>query len=823
MLEIKKPHLSFVAEFNPDSEKLIHEHNEGKMPILPLRDNALFPGTIIPITVGRPNSIKAVKMAEKTNGIIATFSQKQEDVNSPFIEDLYPLGCACRLVHLMKLPDNTYTALLQAMNRVELVQFSHTKNGFEGIVADKTDIIPSASERDEYFAMLNILKEKFNNLTHLLDNYPSEITNFLNGLPISTFMLNIYCSYLPIDVKQKYQLLACETEHDRLANCIRVINNLLDLATIKRNIERKTQSDLDQQQREYFLMQEVKNIQAELGNKDEFSVKQEDIARLQNEAEKKKWSKDVKDYFLKEVAKLGRINIQSPDYNVQLTYLQTIIQLPWNEYTKDNMNIVNAEKILNHDHYGMEKVKERILEHLAVLKMRKDKKSPIICLYGPPGVGKTSLGKSIASALNRNYVRISLGGVHDESEIRGHRRTYIGAMPGRIIKGMQKAGSGNPVFILDEIDKISTNNVNGDPSSALLEVLDPEQNNAFHDNYLDIDYDLSQVMFIATANDTNTIPRPLLDRMELIELSGYITEEKIEIGKRHLVPKKKIENGLDDIKNLKLPKKSLEFLIEKYTRESGVRGLEKQIDKLFRKIALKVAKGEVDENISISENYIEELLGKPLFNRDIYQGNEFAGVVTGLAWTSVGGEILFIETSLSKGKGTKLTLTGNLGDVMKESAMLALEYIKAHAEDLNIDIRIFDNYNIHIHVPEGAVPKDGPSAGITIATSIASILTQRKVRNNLAMTGEITLRGKVLPVGGIKEKILAAKRAGITDIVICNDNRKDIDEIPQMYLTGLTFHYVETIADVLKFALLDEKVKNAVEFKIDEEKKNVEA
>ena len=606
MLEIKKPHLSFVAEFNPDSEKLIHEHNEGKMPILPLRDNALFPGTIIPITVGRPNSIKAVKLAEKTNGIIATFSQKQEDVNSPFIEDLYPLGCACRLVHLMKLPDNTYTALLQAMNRVELIQFSHTKNGFEGIVADRTDIMPSASERDEYFAMLNILKEKFNNLTHLLDNYPSEITNFLNGLPISTFMLNIYCSYLPIDVKQKYQLLACETEHDRLANCIRVINNLLDLATIKRNIERKTQSDLDQQQREYFLMQEVKNIQAELGNKDEFSVKQEDIARLQNEAEKKKWSKDVKDYFLKEVAKLGRINIQSPDYNVQLTYLQTIIQLPWNEYTKDNMSIVNAEKILNHDHYGMEKVKERILEHLAVLKMRKDKKSPIICLYGPPGVGKTSLGKSIASALNRNYVRISLGGVHDESEIRGHRRTYIGAMPGRIIKGMQKAGSGNPVFILDEIDKISTNNVNGDPSSALLEVLDPEQNNAFHDNYLDIDYDLSQVMFIATANDTNTIPRPLLDRMELIELSGYITEEKIEIGKRHLVPKKIIENGLDDIKNLKLPKKSLEFLIEKYTRESGVRGLEKQIDKLFRKIALKVAKGEVDENISISENYIEE-------------------------------------------------------------------------------------------------------------------------------------------------------------------------------------------------------------------------
>ena len=823
MLEIKKPHLSFVAEFNPDSEKLIHEHHEGPMPILPLRDNALFPGTIIPITVGRTNSIKAVKMAEKTNGIIATFSQKQEDVNSPYIEDLYPLGCACRLVHLMKLPDNTYTALLQAMNRVEILEFNHSKNGYEGVVADRSDIVPSDAEREEYFAMLNILKEKFNNLTHLLDNYPSEISNFLNGLPTSTFMLNVYCSYLPIDVKQKYQLLSCETEHDRLANCIRVINNLLDLANIKRNIERKTQSDLDQQQREYFLMQEVKNIQAELGNKDEFSVKQEDIARLQKEANDKKWSKEVHDYFLKEVAKLSRINIQSPDYNVQLTYLQTIIQLPWNEFTRDNMNIANAEKILNHDHYGMEKVKERILEHLAVLKMRKDKKSPIICLYGPPGVGKTSLGKSIASALNRKYVRISLGGVHDESEVRGHRRTYIGAMPGRIIKGMQKAGSGNPVFILDEIDKISTNNVNGDPSSALLEVLDPEQNNAFHDNYLDLDYDLSQVMFIATANDTNTIPRPLLDRMELIELSGYLTEEKIEIGKRHLIPKKKVENGLDDFKNLKLPKKALEFLIEKYTRESGVRGLEKQIDKLFRKIALRVAKGEVTDNLVISENYIQELLGKPIYNRDIYQGNEFAGVVTGLAWTSVGGEILFIETSLSKGKAAKLTLTGNLGDVMKESAMLALEYIKAHAEDLNIDIRIFDNYNIHIHVPEGAVPKDGPSAGITIATSIASILTQRKVRKNLAMTGEITLRGKVLPVGGIKEKILAAKRAGITDIVICNDNRKDIDEIPQIYLTGLTFHYVETIADVLQFALLDEKVKNAIEFKIEEEKKDVVA
>ena len=562
----------------------------------------------------------------------------------------------------------------------------------------------------------------------------------------------------------------------------------------------------------------MQNIQTELGDKDDSSVRQEDVNNLKEKAKAKHWSKETAETFDKELGKLNRINIQSPDYNVQLQFLQTVVELPWDECTKDNTDITRAEKKLNRDHYGMEKVKERILEHLAVLKMRKDRQSPIICLYGPPGVGKTSLGKSIAEALGRKYVRVSLGGVHDESEIRGHRRTYIGAMPGRIIQGMQKAGSSNPVFILDEIDKLSLGSVHGDPSSALLEVLDPEQNVAFHDNYVDLDYDLSKVMFIATANDTGSIPRPLLDRMELIEVDGYITEEKIEIAKRHLVPKNRDKNGLKEHTALKVAKPALEFIIERYTRESGVRSLEKQIDKLFRRVALRVAKGEIKDDHTISKEEAEELLGKPIYSRDSYQGNDYAGVVTGLAWTSVGGEILFIETSLSKGKGSKLTLTGNLGDIMKESALLALEYIRAHADRLGIDHRIFENYNLHIHVPEGAVPKDGPSAGITMATSIASALTQRKVRASLAMTGEITLRGKVLPVGGIREKILAAKRAGIKDIILCQENKKDIDEIPQEYLKGLTFHYATDIQDVLDFALLEEKVAKPVTFTFDEEK-----
>jgi ATP-dependent Lon protease len=618
---------------------------------------------------------------------------------------------------------------------------------------------------------------------------------------------------MPFSVKEKMGLLTTETVKERLFGVMKIINREINLQNLKADIRNKTREDIDEQQRNYFLQQQIKNMQAEMGNGE--SMEKRELLR---KAEQKMWPYEIDKVFRKECDKLDNLNPQSPEFNVQLTYLQTLVGLPWNEYTEDDLDLKRAQKILDHDHYGMEKVKERILEHMAVLALRGDQKSPIICLYGPPGVGKTSLGKSIAAAMKRKYVRMSLGGLHDEAEIRGHRRTYIGAMPGRIIKSIQKAGSSNPVFILDEIDKVTQMTHNGDPASALLEVLDPEQNNAFHDNYLDVDYDLSQVLFIATANNLSTIPRPLLDRMEIIEVSGYITEEKIEIAKRHLIPRELENTGLKT-KELKptFTKASIEMIIERYTRESGVRQLEKQVNKALRKIAYKRQVEDSANYKKITPAEIEDLLGKPPFYRDIYQGNDYAGVVTGLAWTSVGGEILFIETSLSKGKGSKLTLTGNLGDVMKESAILALEYVKAHAETLNIDYRIFDNWNIHIHVPEGATPKDGPSAGITIATSIASALTQRKVRKNTAMTGEITLRGKVLPVGGIKEKILAAKRAGITDIVMCRENEKDILEIPDMYLKGVTFHYVENVQDVWQFALTKEIVKNPLDLTVKEE------
>ena len=627
--------------------------------------------------------------------------------------------------------------------------------------------------------------------------------------------LNFVCSNMPFSSKEKIRLLEMESVKERLFNVMKIINREINLQNLKADIRNKTREDIDEQQRNYFLQQQIKNMQAEMGNGESSPEKIE----LLRKANGKRWSAEVDKTFRKEADKLDNLNPQSPEYNVQLTYLQTLVSLPWGEFTNDDLNLKRAQKILDHDHYGMEKVKERILEYMAVLALRGDLKSPIICLYGPPGVGKTSLGKSIASAMKRKYVRMSLGGLHDEAEIRGHRRTYIGAMPGRIIKSIQKAGSSNPVFILDEIDKVTQMTHNGDPASALLEVLDPEQNNAFHDNYLDVDYDLSKVLFIATANNLSTIPRPLLDRMEIIEVSGYITEEKYEIAKRHLIPRELENTGLN-IPKLKptFNKAAIEMIIERYTRESGVRQLEKQIDKALRKIAYKRQLEEDADYKKITPAEIEDLLGKPPFYRDIYQGNDYAGVVTGLAWTSVGGEILFIETSLSKGKGSKLTLTGNLGDVMKESAILALEYVKAHAETLNIDYRIFDNWNIHIHVPEGATPKDGPSAGITIATSIASALTQRKVRKNTAMTGEITLRGKVLPVGGIKEKILAAKRAGITDILMCRENEKDILEIPDIYLKGVKFHYVENVQDVWDFALTNEIVKHPLDFTIPEEK-----
>lgn len=817
----QKPSFSFVAEVAGDVTKLIHASEEGHVNILAIRDNILFPGTINPIIIGRPVSMKAVQFAEKTNGLLGIFCQKDAEVDDPTFEDLMHVGVVAKVVHTMQTPDGNNNVLLQTFNTVTLKNLTKGCHGYEGDVEAVTDIPPLDSERTEYETMLALIKERVIEFGRIANNFPEEMVHFVEGMPPSTFMVNLICGNLPVDVEAKESLLLCRLELQRAQRLLVLINNIIQLARLKLNVERKTQSDLDRQQREYFINQEIHNLQAELGNKDESTVKSEDIEQLKKTAEQKQWNDKARETFEKELSKLSRTNTQSPDYNVQLNYLQTLVDLPWDYCTESDIKIPAAERILNHDHYGMERVKERILEHLAVLKLRSDHKSPIICLYGPPGVGKTSLGRSIAKALKRKYVRISLGGVHDESEIRGHRRTYVGAMPGRIIKGLLKAGSSNPVYILDEIDKISQNNINGDPSSAMLEVLDPEQNNAFHDNYLDLDYDLSRVMFIATANDINSIPRPLLDRMELIEVSGYITEEKIEIARRHLIPKKIEENGLGECgKNIKFSKPAIEFIIERYTRESGVRSLEKQIDKLFRKIALRFAREDAKENFNITPREVEEMLGKPTFSRDKYQGNEYAGVVTGLAWTSVGGEILFIETSLSRGKGGKLTLTGNLGDVMKESAMLALEYIKSHADRLGLDMRIFENYNIHIHVPEGAVPKDGPSAGITMATSIASALTQRKVRAGVAMTGEITLRGKVLPVGGIKEKILAAKRAGITDLMLCEENRKDIDEIPTTYLKGLHFHYVETILDVWDFALTDEKVKNPMQFVFDEKKES---
>lgn len=820
----KNTSFSIVTEIDSDVEKFIRQSKDGEMGILALRDNILFPGTVTPITIGRKKSLKALKKAEKNGSLIAAFAQKSHETDDPSMDDLYHVGTVCRIVHMMKLPDGNHNALLQATNRVGLDSLEETSDGLFG----KVTAIPEIKEEDkeaELTVTIHMLQERMKLLSTLSDNIPVEMVELLKKMPAGIFYVNFIGTNYPLTTEKKAQLIFEDTDLGRATLLLKFINFEIQLAKMRKEVETKTHIDLDRQQREYFVNQEIRNLQAELGNTDEFSNKFDDINQLRNQAKNKKWIKSVGDVFEKEVVKLSRINAQSPDYNVQLNYLQTILQLPWGECTQDNLDLKRAQRFLDEDHYGMEKVKERILEHLAVLKLKSDKKSPIICLYGPPGVGKTSLCKSIANALKRNYVRISLGGMHDESEIRGHRRTYIGAMPGRIVKSIIKAGSSNPVFVLDEIDKVTQATMHGDPSSALLEVLDPEQNTAFHDNFLDIDYDLSKVMFIATANDIHTIPRPLLDRMELIEVGGYITEEKVEIARRHLFPKEKENNGLERHKNLKIKKSAIEKIIEKYTRESGVRSLEKQINKMLRKVALEYAREMASSTgalyyieKNINEVEVERLLGKPLFNRDSYQGNDFAGVVTGLAWTSVGGEILFIETSISEGKGGRLTLTGNLGDVMKESATIALEYIRCHTRDLDIDPRVFENYNIHIHVPEGAVPKDGPSAGITMATSIASALTQRKIRKELAMTGEITLRGKVLPVGGIREKILAAKRAGIKHIILCQDNKKDIEEIPATYLTGLDFQYVNTVMDVLDYALLKEKIDSPLEFHFEDKK-----
>lgn len=789
------------VEGNPDIE--CPGVAEVDLPILPLRNMVMYPGVALPVSVGRAKSLQLIKEAYAQKQYIGVTCQKDMYVDEPEYKDLYEIGTIAEIVKILEMPDGSTTVILQGKRRFHLDNLTTFTPYLRGNISLLEEKMPKSNDK-EFEALISAIKDMTFNILKTLGEPSRELMFALRNIENSHYLINFLCSNIPLNTQQKQDLLNIDSVKQRAFSLYTALSKEAQLIEIKASIQSRTREDLNQQQREHFLQQQIKTIQDELGG----SVQEQDIQELKEKASKKKWDASVAAIFEKELRKLERLYPQSPDFSVQYNYLETLTDLPWNEFTKDNFNLKHAQKQLDKDHYGLEKVKDRILEHLAVLKLRGDLKSPIICLYGPPGVGKTSLGKSIAEALKRKYVRISLGGLHDEAEIRGHRRTYIGAMPGRIIQGLLKAGSSNPVFVLDEIDKIG-NDFKGDPASALLEVLDPEQNNAFHDNYLDIDYDLSNILFIATANNLNTISQPLLDRMELIDITGYILEEKVEIGRRHLVPKQLENHGL--VKgDVDIPKKTMEVIVDSYTRESGVRELDKKIAKIMRKIARKKALEEEYPH-TITVNDLHEYLGIKEYSRDKYEGNEYAGVVTGLAWTAVGGEILFVESSLSKSKGEKLTLTGNLGDVMKESAIIAMQYIKAHAEMLNISDDVFDKWNVHIHVPEGAIPKDGPSAGITMVTSIASSFTQRKVRPNLAMTGEITLRGRVLPVGGIKEKILAAKRANIKDIILSEENKKDIDEIKENYIKGLTFHYVRDIKEVLDFALLNEKVEHPIQ------------
>lgn len=807
-----EPIISIVTDELGDLDFDIDEkYLKEEIPILALRNTIIFPGTNLPITVARTKSLKALKTLQGKKGIIGLVCQKDANTEDPEQNDLYDIGVLGEIIRVIEIPnDPNVTVILQGKKRFRLDQITQTEPYLKARYTVKEHTAATEDDK-EYEVLLDSIRDLTIHMLRMYGDPPKELINKLNESAKSPLLVNYCCTNLPVQGNEKQELLAIDDDKNRAYRLLMILNRETQMLEMKMNIQMKTREELNQQQKEYFLQQQIRTIQDELGG----NPQQADVDELKEKISKKKWDTKVAEAVDKEIKKLERLHPQSPDYSTQVTYLQTILDLPWNEYTKDNFNLKHAQKVLDHDHFGLEKVKERIVEHLAVLKLKGDLKSPIICLYGPPGVGKTSLGKSIAEALNRKYVRVSFGGLHDESEIRGHRRTYIGAMPGRIIQNIQKAGSSNPVFVLDEIDKIG-NDFRGDPASALLEVLDPEQNSTFHDNYLNIDYDLSKVLFIATANNISNISQPLLDRMELIDISGYIIEEKIEIARRHLIPKQLENHGLDK-DAIDIPKKTIEKIIESYTRESGVRALDKTLAQIMRKVALKVAtKTEFNKTLEIAD--LTDYLGAERFSKDEYQGNEYAGVVTGLAWTSVGGEILFIETSLSKGKAGKLTLTGNLGDVMKESAMLAMEYIRSHNQQLGIDSDVIDNWNVHVHVPEGAIPKDGPSAGITMVTSLASAFTQRKVKANLAMTGEITLRGKVLPVGGIREKILAAKRAGIKEIILCKDNKKDIEEIKELYLKGLKFHYVSDISEVLEVALLKEKVKHPIDLHVKEEK-----
>lgn len=803
--------ISFIASDFVDGNQEIDESQLGEtLPLLPLRNTIVFPGSTLPISVGRKKSLDLIKSFGKKQKYIGLVCQKDSIVDDPAENDLYPVGVIAEVIRVIELGDNNLSIIVQARKRFEWQQVVQTEPYLMATFKIR-EYLKASKEDKEFKAILDSIRDSLLHMLHMLGEPPKELVQTLSSESFSDMLISYSGTNLPIDAHEKQELLSINDEKEQAYRLLMILNRESQILELKMNIQMKTREDLNQQQKEYFLQQQIKTIQEELGG----NTQQIEIDEFRKRAKEKKWSDEVAKTFEKEIQKLERLNPQSPDYSVQFGYLQTILELPWGIYTKDNFNLKNAQKVLDKDHFGMEKVKERIIEHLAVLKLKGDLKSPILCLYGPPGVGKTSLGKSIAEALNRKYVRVSLGGLHDEAEIRGHRRTYIGAIPGRIIQNIQKAGSSNPVFVLDEIDKIG-NDFRGDPSSALLEVLDPEQNSTFHDNFLAIDYDLSKVLFIATANNLNSIPQPLLDRMELINVGGYITEEKIEIAHRHLIPKELQNHGIAK-GAFTISKPALQKIIENYTRESGVRELNKKIAKIMRKVARKIASEEpYPKTLKVSD--LKEYLGIEEYSRDSYQGNQYAGVVTGLAWTAVGGEILFVESSLSRGKGAKLTLTGNLGDVMKESAMLAMEYIHSHAQELDIDPEIFESWNTHIHVPEGAMPKDGPSAGITMITSLASAYTQRKVRPNLAMTGEITLRGKVLPVGGIREKILAAKRAGIKEIILCRDNKKDIDEINPKYVEGLTFHYVSDVKEVLDLALMDEKVDQPKNFSTIKEK-----
>ena len=771
--------------------------------VLPLRNMVLFPGVLMPVAVGRPKSLKLVNNAYKQEKLLAVCCQKERDVQEPKENDLYVLGAAARVIQTIELQSGTLMVILEGVARIEVEEFLPSRNGLRARIKRKEEIFPEKSDK-EFLALASSIKDEAAQILKNTDNVPPEASMTLKSIENPPTLVNYVCTNFDIKIEEKQRLLQIDSIYERAINLLAILHEELEMLRMKADISKKTKEELDKQQREFYLHQQMETIQRELGDTDE-----QIISEMQARADKRHWSDSVRSVFDNELHKLQRMPTHSPEYSTQQNYLETMLDLPWNEYSVDNYDIVHAKEVLDNEHYGMEKVKERIIEYLAVqrqldLRSEKEKEahkisSPILCLYGPPGVGKTSLGRSIATALGRKYARISLGGLHDESEIRGHRRTYIGAMPGRIIENLRKVQTSNPVFVLDEIDKIGAD-YKGDPTSALLEVLDPEQNSTFHDNFLGVDYDLSKVLFVATANTLDTIPRPLLDRMELIEMTGYLLEEKEEIAKRHLIPKELENHGLRS-PQLRFKKEIIVHIIDDYTRESGVRSLDRQIAAICRKVDTKIALNE-KYNVSVTRDDLIAYLGQPRYSRDSWENNKYTGVVTGLAWTQVGGEILFIEVSLSPSKTPTLTLTGNLGEVMKESATIAMGYLKAHTTQFGIKQKDIETHSVHIHVPEGAIPKDGPSAGITMTTALVSAFTGRKVRPRIAMTGEMTLRGKVLPIGGVKEKILAAKRAGITDLVLCEDNRKDVLEIPEIYLKGLTFHYVRNIQQVIDVALI---------------------